>query len=213
MKKLVLACALGAALSQPVLAADDWRFALGLDAWQPQTSGSVARYSPNYRQDYDEDYQWHGFVQIEHGIWLLPNAKLALTDVGSSGGAFENELTALDFTLYYRLFNNDLFQVDAGVTARQFDGDFNLSATEFSYSKDLLLGYTAAQVHLPGTGLGAFGDLQGLDEGNYDIRLGVQYKLPMAPLTVRGGWREFAMDFKRVDQTLEGWFVGAALSF
>ena len=152
MKKTLIAGCVLALFSQAAMAADDWRIAAGTDVWNAQGSGQINGVGAN--GSYDENYNWSGYLQLEHGIILLPNAKFEMSDFGTSGGALNNDLMAYDLSLYYRLFNNDLFQIDLGLTGRRYDGDFNTQ--HYSYDKDVLMAYTGAEVRIPGTGFAAF---------------------------------------------------------
>ena len=187
MKKTLIAGCVLALFSQAAMAADDWRIAAGADVWNAQGSGQIDGIGAN--GSYDENYNWSGYLQLEHGIILLPNAKFEISDFGTSGGALNNDLMAYDLSLYYRLFNNDLFQIDLGLTGRRYDGDFNTQ--HYSYDKDVLMAYT----------------------DTYDYRLGGSYKFAAVPLKVRAGWRDASMDFDRVDQRVDGWFIGGEFTF
>lgn len=204
-KTLIAGCVL--ALCSTSAMADTWRFAAGTDLWRAQGDGHVQRQSA----DYDHNYNWSGYLQLEHGIILLPNAKFEVTDLSTSGGAFDNELTAYDLSLYYRLFNNPLFQIDLGLTGRRYDGDFN--TTHSSYSDEVLMAYAGTEVRLPGTGASLFGDARVHDSDHYDYRLGGAYQFSSVPVKVRAGWRDAQVDVKKVDQGVDGWFVGAEFSF
>ena len=85
MKKTLIAGCVLALFSHAATAADDWRFAAGADLWNAQGSGQVSGVSAG---SYDENYNWSGYLQLEHGILLLPNAKFEMSDFSSSGGAF-----------------------------------------------------------------------------------------------------------------------------
>lgn len=209
MKKTLLASSLLALMSTSAMAADDWRFAVGSDIWNAEGSGHVNDIGAN--GSFDDKNNWSGYLQLEHGIILLPNAKFEMSDLSSSGGAFDNDLQAYDLSLYYRLFNNDLFQIDLGLTGRRYEGDFNTQ--HYSYDKDVLMAYSSAEVRLPGTGFSAFGDARVQDADNYDYRLGGAYKFSSLPLKLRAGWRQVDVDFDKVDQRVDGWFAGAEFSF
>jgi len=77
MKKTLIAGTVMALLSHGAMAANDWRFAAGADLWNAQGSGQVS--SVGADGSYDENYNWSGYLQLEHGILLLPNAKLIST--------------------------------------------------------------------------------------------------------------------------------------
>ena len=209
IKKTWMAGVVLALCGQGVMAADDWRFAAGTDAWSAQGGGQAYGNSANH---YDDNYNWNGYLQLEHGIILLPNAKIEVSDFSTSGGAFKNELTAYDLSLYYRLFNNDLFKIDLGLTGRQYDGEL-VTLGRQGYDEEILMAYVGSEIYVPGTGLAAFGDLRVEDADNYDYRVGASYQFSSLPLKLRGGWREAKVDFSQVDQQIEGWFVGGAVSF
>jgi outer membrane protein len=208
MKKTLIASGLLALFSHSAMAADDWRFAAGVETWNAQGSGQLA----GEGHDYDDNYNWNGYLQLEHDVFLLPNAKLEMADFSTSGGSFDNEMTAYDLTLYYRLFNNDMFQIDLGATGRRYDGDFNQGAHEDSYEDNVLMAYTSAEMRL-GSGFALFGDLRMNDASNKDYRLGASYKFSSLPIKVRAGWREAELDFDKVDQTIDGWFFGGEFTF
>lgn len=91
---------------------------------------------------------------------------------------------AYDLSLYYRLFNNDLFQIDLGLTGRRYDGDFNTQ--HYSYDKDVLMAYTGAEVRIPGTGFAAFGDARA---GCRQLRLPSGWLLQVRDRTAQGACR------------------------
>ena len=209
MKKTLIAASLLALFSQAAMAADDWRFAAGVDSWNSQGSGSIHGVDAN--GSYDDQYNWTGYLQVEHDIFLLPNAKFEITDFSTSGGSFNNDLEAYDLTLYYRLLNNDLFKIDLGLTGRQYDGKFH--TLNESYDEGELMAYTGAEVMLPGTGFSFFGDARIENGDHYDYRLGAAYQFSSIPVQIRAGWRDAAIDSAEMDQGIEGWFIGGAFRF
>ncbi|PJG57937.1 TIGR04219 family outer membrane beta-barrel protein [Aeromonas cavernicola] len=204
MVGVVLACG-----SQGAMAANDWRFVAGVDIWSAQGSGQAYGASASH---YDDHYNWNGYLQLEHGLILLPNAKLEVSDFSTSGGAFKNELSAYDLTLYYRLFNNNLFKIDLGVTGRHYDGE-QVTFGRRGYSQDSLMAYVGSDVSILNTGLALFGDLRSHDADNYDYRLGASYKFSSMPVKLRAGWREANVDFDNIDQRIDGWFMGGEFTF
>ncbi|MGN5150435.1 TIGR04219 family outer membrane beta-barrel protein [Aeromonas enteropelogenes] len=210
MKKTLIAGAVLALCSQAAMAADDWRFAAGTDVWSAQGSGQA--YGRSADGGYDDNYNWSGYLQLEHGIILLPNAKFEISDLSSSGGNFKNDLTAYDLSLYYRLFNNDLFQIDLGLTGRHYDGE-QMYFSRKGYDEDMLMAYAGSEVRIPGTGVSFFGDVRSKDADNLDYRLGGAYKFSSVPVKLRAGWREAKVDFDGVDQRIDGWFMGGEFTF
>lgn len=209
MKKTLIAGALLALCSQGAMAADDWRFSAGADIWAAEGSGQVYN---RIADGYDDDYNWNGYLQLEHGIILVPNAKFEVSDFSTSGGNFKNEMTVYDLSLYYRLFNNNLFKIDVGLTGRRYDGEL-VTLNRSGYDEDTLMAFAGTEVYLPNTGLAAFGDLRVRDADNYDYRLGASYKFSSLPVKVRAGWRDASVDFSPVDQHINGWFVGGEFTF
>ena len=208
MKKTLIAGSMLALFSHAAMAADDWRFAAGVENWNSQGSGSI--HGVDADGSYDDQYNWTGYLQLEHDIFLLPNAKFEITDFSTSGGSFENDLQAYDLTLYYRLLNNDMFKIDLGLTGRQYDGKFQ--TLNESYDESEFLAYTAAEMRL-GSGFSVFGDARIENGDHYDYRLGAAYQFSGFPMQIRAGWRDAAIDVANVDQNIEGWFLGAAFNF
>ncbi|MGL4932623.1 MAG: TIGR04219 family outer membrane beta-barrel protein [Aeromonas sp.] len=210
MKKTLMAGVVLALCSQGAMAADDWRVAAGVDVWAAQGSGQAYGHSAD--GSYDDNYNWNGYLQLEHGIILLPNAKFEISDFSTSGGAFKNELTAYDLSLYYRLFNNDLFKIDLGLTGRHYDGEL-VTLGRQGYDEDTLMAYVGSEVKIPGTGIAAFGDLRTHDADNYDYRLGGSYHFSSIPVKIRAGWREAKVDVANINQSIDGWFMGGEFTF
>ena len=141
MKKTLIAGFVLALCSQSAMAADDWRFAAGADVWAAKGSGQA--YGTSADGSYDDSYNWNGYLQLEHGIIFLPNAKFEVSDFSTSGGNFKNDLTAYDLSLYYRLFNNDLFKIDLGMTGRHYDGE-QVYFGRKGYDEDTLMAYAGS---------------------------------------------------------------------
>ena len=207
--KALMTGAMLALFSTTIVAADDWRFVAGADVWNSQGSGRVHNIGAD--GEYDDQNNWTGYLQVENGIWLLPNARLEMTDFSTSGGSFDNDLQAYDLTLYYRLLNSDTFNIDLGLTGRQYDGEFH--TLRGSYDEGELLAFTAAEILLPGTGISFFGDARIENGDHYDYRLGAAYQFSSVPFKVRAGWRDAAIDIADIDQNIEGWFVGGEFNF
>ncbi|MGL5030815.1 MAG: TIGR04219 family outer membrane beta-barrel protein [Aeromonas sp.] len=214
MKKTLIAGAVLVLCSQGAMAATDWNLTAGTDVWASKgTSESYNDDWNNWNDDADNNYNWNGYLQLEHGIIFLPNAKFEVSDLSSEGDRFNKNLTAYDMSLYYRLFNNDLFKIDLGLTGRHYDGDWSLGNWGGSYSENNLMGYVGTEATIPGTGIGAFGDVRVRDEDNYDYRLGASYKFSAVPVKLRAGWREVKVDYTNIHQSIDGWFMGAAFTF
>lgn len=185
MKKLALLAALTLATA-PVVQADTLLGVYaGFGSWESSFEGSAGKPSINL-SDLGAKDQKNSFyyVALEHPIPLIPNIRLAHTELSSeqqslitqgftlNGTSFiagenissEINLTHTDATLYYELLDNWV-SLDVGLTARQFDGYISAaSATKnkkVDIDKPLPMLYGKAQFDLPFSGLSV-----GI-EGNY----------------------------------------------
>lgn len=115
---------------------------LGGQNWQNEVSGTFG--SKNTQVDFDltKTQPNNFFVAIEHPWLSLPNIRVASTSLDTTGSinlvkkfSFSDEafnagdevnasfdVSYIDYTLYYQLFDNGLFSFDLGLTARDFNG-------------------------------------------------------------------------------------------
>ena len=121
---------------------------IGGQVWDNEASGLVGEADNLIDFNLADEQQGSYFVAFEHPLPLLPNIKLASTQLETSGqttlsDSFEFgdetfasgtnltthfDVSYLDYTLYYELFSNDLFAFDFGITARDFNGDVSATA-------------------------------------------------------------------------------------
>ncbi len=128
----------------------------GVGVWQSSIDGEVGTDDIPLTSDelgFDDEQNTHAFVAFEHPVPVLPNVRLAMTSLDTSGtelisrGSTEELLIAIDsefsipdgatatsqidldfvdFTLYYELLDNYV-SLDLGLTARQLDGSASFS--------------------------------------------------------------------------------------
>ena len=145
MKKIALAAALAAVLSTNVQA-DAIGIYLGGQVWDNQASGTFGDGSSQVDFNLVDEKQNSFFIAFEHPLPLIPNLRVASTSLETDGMTtltddfkFDDEtfvkgadvnadfnVSYVDYTLYYELFDNDLLSFDFGITARDFDGDVSV---------------------------------------------------------------------------------------
>lgn len=176
-----------------------------------------------------EGYLW---VAFDHPVPLLPNVRLEktnLTHTGISSGVTFNGVTGLtgdaiaslnstDITLYWRLLDNWI-NLDIGLTARKFDGEFTIGSESLTVTETVPMLYAAAQFDLPFTGLSVGGDINMISAGDNsltDTRIRVLYEMGL--IGFEAGLRNTSIqlddaDSVTTDITFSGLFVGAFLHF
>lgn len=190
MKKTLITAATCLLTMPSIAAADTLGFFIGAGTFQPEFSGTFKNSDTDVIDDaidleddlgLDDDSATFFYVAIEHPIPLLPNLKLARTDMeqkGSStlteeiefdGNVYEADaevestidLSHTDATLYYELLDNWV-NFDLGLTVRQFDGKIAITGevqgggvrtAEEDLDFPVPMLYAKAQFDLPLTGL------------------------------------------------------------
>jgi len=179
------------------------------------------------------------YVALEHPIPLLPNIRIASTDMELSetgtlsrqrnyqGKEFQQntqvdstfDLSHIDATLYYEILDN-VISLDVGLTARQFDGKAEITGTTTSGTETatadidftIPLLFVGARVDLPLTGLYATGEIHGLkidDDSIIDTKLGIGYEVGI--FAVEAGLRSFEIDAEDDDAEFNMTVEGAFL--
>ena len=146
MKKTVFATTI-AALFTANVQADTVGLYLGGQIWQSEASGIFGEKNILIDSNLKKEQQSNYFVAVEHPFTLLPNVRISSTTLDTTGkttstqesfsfddGVFHIDvdidvdvdasfnISYVDYTLYYELFDNDLFSFELGLTARDFDG-------------------------------------------------------------------------------------------
>jgi outer membrane protein len=179
---------------------------------------------------------------LEHPVPLLPNIKLAFSDLSHEGagpvadftwGSIEiplgniqtsMDLQMYDLTLYYELLDN-WAEIDAGLTLRYFDGDIAVRTTGLGESTDFDLFvpmlYAKARFNIPTTDISFQAEANAIsynDSTLYDYELSARYTLVMG-LGLEGGYRVIHLDSEDLadglvaDMDFSGFFVSAIWDF
>lgn len=176
MKKLPLIIALG--LIAPLVHADEiFGVNAGIGGWISDYEGLVGEPAVSLKSlGTEENFGTTAFLAIEHGIPLVPNAKLQITkmkadqkdtapndfSVGSTdftaGSTIKStfDLSHTDITAYYQILDNWI-NFDLGVTLRKFDGYLQTSdgtqSEEITVDLAVPMVYGKLQFDLPFTGM------------------------------------------------------------
>lgn len=255
MKKIALAAALATVLSTNVQA-DALGIYLGGQVWDNQASGTFGDGSSLVDFNLVDEKQNSFFVAFEHPLPLIPNARIASTSLETNGmttldtdfdfddetflnGADVNadfDVSYVDYTLYYELFDNDLLSFDFGITARDFDGDVTVSTqvtvgSSTSTISDTIavtdvvpMLYVATNVGLPLTGFNLYaqGNFLSFDDHTlYDYEVGVSYELidnMLIDVNVNAGYRAVKLELEDLNDLytnieFDGLFVGTTIHF
>ncbi len=237
MKRIATATALGLGLALSSSAYSDTVFGIyaGAGNISYDYSGDFTDLDGNGGSiDFEDDLGLSGdsgayfYVAIEHPIPILPNIKIAHSDISESGRntldediSFGGEdipagvtidtdvdFTHTDFTFYYEILDNWV-NLDLGLTARQFDGELAAAGSQgpISYSAQEDLDFVApmlygmARFDLPLTGLyvQASGNWIGVSGVQlYDIWGKVGYTFAFG-LGLEAGVRQLALELDDVD--------------
>lgn len=207
MKKQICAIAIASAVSMPAMA-DFFGIYAGIDYHTAATNLT-------HGSDFEDNNSLSGYVAVEHFIPLIPNAKLRYSDLSAEDKvSFEEPSSyALNAIGYYEIFDNDLFELDLGLAYSRFE---NVS----DKSTDIIQGYGAAKVFVPGVGMYAFTEVVAgsiADDEATDIELGLAYTFnpdsALINLTVRAGYRYQEMIIDDETQETKGLFAGLEAHF
>lgn len=143
MKKMVFTATLAVLLTANVKA-DTVGLYLGGQIWQSEASGTFGEKNTPIDANLKKEQQSNYFIAVEHPFPLLPNLRISSTTHNTAGktnsteeSSFDDEtshvnvnvdvnvdagfnVSYVDYTLYYELFDNSLFSFDLGLTARDF---------------------------------------------------------------------------------------------
>ena len=122
---------------------------LGGQIWQSEASGIFGEKNTLIDFNLKKGQQINYFIAVVHPFPLLPNVRISSTTLDTTGKAtltqafsFGSEtfpidddvnvsfnVSYIDYTLYYELFDNGLFSFDLGLTARDFNGAVTVTGT------------------------------------------------------------------------------------
>lgn len=255
MKKIALAVTLASILSANVQA-DALGIYLGGQLWDNQASGTLGDGSSQVDFNLVDEKQNSFFIAFEHPLPIIPNLRIASTSLETSGVTtlttdfeFEDEtfskdaivnadfnVSYVDYTLYYELFDNDILSFDFGLTGRDFDGDVTLAAqvttdsgmvtqSESIAVTDIIpMLYVATNVGLPLTGLNLYaqGNFLSFDDHTlYDYEVGVSYELIdnlAVDVNINAGYRAVKLELEDLNDLytnieFDGVFIGTTIHF
>lgn len=255
MKKIALAAALATVLSTNVQA-DALGIYLGGQVWDNQALGTFGDGSSLVDFNLVDEKQNSFFIAFEHPLPLIPNARIASTSLETNGTTtldsdfeFDDEtflkdanvnadfnVSYVDYTLYYELFDNDLLSFDFGITGRDFDGDVTVSTQVTTNSGTVTQSdtiavtdivpmlYVATNVGLPLTGLNLYaqGNFLSFDDHTlYDYEVGVSYELIdnlAVDVNLNAGYRSVKLELEDLNDLytnieFDGVFVGTTIHF
>lgn len=251
MKKLALAATLTALLSTNVQA-DAIGIYLGGQVWDNQATGTFGDGSSQIDFNLADKKQNSFYIAFEHPIPIIPNARVASTSLETLGNTtlesdfeFEGEtfnqgtnvdadfnISFVDYTLYYELFDNDLISFDIGLTGRDFDGDVTVSASVGTASQSGTIAvtdivpmlYVRTNVGLPLTGFNVYaqGNFLSIDSHTlYDYEAGVSYELIdnlAVDVNINLGYRAVKLELDDLNNLysnieFDGVFLGTTIHF
>ena len=251
MKKTLLAGSLAALMCGTAQADTLLGLYIGGQIWSNEASGSFGEGADNQSVfEFDDENQGSFYVAFEHPIPLIPNIKIASTALDTVGGtniassfkfdgvtydanstlATTLDASFVDYTLYYEVFDNDLFTFDFGLTARDLDASINVIEPVTQLQSDLDVSgiipmlYVSTIIGLPFTGLNIFADANFMsydDQTVYDAQIGVSYALLdnlAVDFDVTLGYRTVKLEINDIDDfysdlTYDGFFAGAVVHF
>ena len=251
MKKIALAVTLASILSTNVQA-DALGIYLGGQIWDNQASGTLGDGSSQVDFNLADEKQNSFFIAFEHPLPLIPNVRIASTSLETEGNTtlttefeFEGEtfredanvnadfnISYVDYTLYYELFDNDLLSFDLGLTGRDFDGDVTVSAQSnqgatsgrISVTEIVPMLYARTNIGLPLTGLNLYaqGNFLSIDDHTlYDYEVGVSYELIdnlAVDVNINAGYRAVKLELDDLNDLytnieFDGVFLGTTIHF
>lgn len=261
MKKTVLAASLALSIATSAQADTLAGIYLGGQIWQNEASGEFGESGQQVNFNFSDEQQGSLYVAFEHPLPFIPNAKIASTSLTTEGfSTLDNEISFdnksfamgsevnanfdvsyIDYTLYYEIFDNGLFSFDIGITGRDFDGDVSISAISntapegqepnfitisgmISTDEIVPMLYASTIVGLPFTGFNVFaeGNFLSIDDHTlYDYQVGVSYEVidnPVVDLNLTAGYRSVKLELEDLNDLytnidFQGFFVGAIVHF
>ncbi len=251
MKKTIFAASVAALMCGSAQADTLLGLYIGGHMWANEAGGSFGEGSGNQSVfEFKDENQGSFYVAFEHPIPLIPNIKIGSTTLDTVGGtqlttnfSFNNiaysadatidttlDASFVDYTLYYELFDNDLFSFDFGLTARDLTANIEIFEPEsqlqsgLDVSAVIPLAYLNTIIGLPFTDLNIFAEANFIsydDQTIYDAQVGVSYAIldnVAVDFDVTLGYRTMKMELNDLDNfysdlTYDGMFAGAIVHF
>lgn len=128
-------------------ASDDVGLYLGVQIWQSEPSGIFGEENTLIDFNLKKEQQINAFIDIKHPISFLPHVRISNTQLDTSGKTtltqevgFDDQtfpigdkvdasfnVSYVDYTFYYDLFDNEKFSFELGLTARDLNGDVTVT--------------------------------------------------------------------------------------
>lgn len=247
MKKLILAASI-TAMSSAAVQADAIGVYFGGQVWDSQATGLVGEKGALIDFNLADKKQGSYFIAFEHPLPFIPNAMVSSTTLNTQGNTTLTEeftfagktfatntavdtgfdISYLDYTIYYELFDNGLFSFDFGLTGRDFEGDVSVSTSavtgKLSTDEIIPMLYASANVGLPFTGWNVFaqGNFLSIDDHTlHDYQAGLSYEVVdnlLVDFNVTLGYRSVKLELEDIDNLytnieFDGVFLGAVVHF
>lgn len=146
-------------------------------------------------------------ASFEHGIPLIPNARMRYTDLNATSKTNQNletKANSTDIVAYYEILDN-VVSVDLGVGIKRIDGNLNAAnQTYVELSQVLPMAYASVGGKLPFTGLSAKAEL-GLAKNHkaaaQDALAEIKYNFvdkALVDVGVKAGYRVINVDYDKV---------------
>ncbi|NQZ20807.1 MAG: TIGR04219 family outer membrane beta-barrel protein [Colwellia sp.] len=248
MKKTALAILVTGLLSASAMADTIGGLYIGGSIWSNEASGAFGEKSGLVDFNLKDEEQGSFYIALEHPLPFIPNLMVASTTIDTDGSTtllqdfdFAGDrfnagtdlkstfdVSYVDYTLYYELFDNGLFSFDFGLTARDFDGDITVSSStesaKISVTEIVPMLYVSTIIGLPGTDFNLFanGNLLSIgDHTMYDYQVGVSYELVdnlAVDVNLTLGYRAVQLELEDLDNLytdieFKGVFAGAVVHF
>ena len=236
MLKRQIGMVLIAAMAVATAEADSvYGLTMSVDAWDMDSSGSLADSSDLQGFDHGSDTPAAFSFALEHPIPLLPNFRLRFADMSSSGNSTldrtfnfggvsypantslgtEFNLQSSDFIFYYELLDSDAISFDLGLNGKYLDGevlvDDGVNPSKETFKGVVPMLYGAIEFGLPMSRFSIFGDFNLLSVGDHtvqDYQAGAAYTLVdnmAVDFSVRGGYRHFNLELDDLDGIYADW--------
>ena len=208
VKVLAIGC-LTTCLSQAAVAQGFFRGTVGGDLWWGSTKVNKVRY--------DEDKTPFVTLALESDFPYIPHFKFRYSEVDADYTALEK----YDYTLYYDVLDDEVFQFDLGVTFSDYKNSrytFVDSGVSRNFDGTTWGIYANGAIGIPNTDIDIIGQYDFSDRDNKktaDFLAGFEYTLHFVPTDValRTGYR--VMDYTFYKETtdeatvfIDGWFLG-----
>lgn len=242
MKNKILVAAIATMLSTTVNADTVLGIYIGGSIWQAENSGTFGQTSEQNSFEFDDETNGSFYAALEHPLPFIPNVKISSTNLKAEGegtldiafdgvtgeATTEFDTNYIDYTLYYELFDNDLFSLDFGLTARDIDADIVVASGseegDISVSGVIPMLYLATEIGLPATSFNIFanGNFLAVDDNTvHDVQIGIGYELLdniAVDVDITLGYRSVQLELDDLDDftsnlEFEGVFLGAVVHF